>query len=48
MTRKRRDLTDDEQILWNHIAKKVKPLKSEKKRITPKPQNPKTPKPRDQ
>lgn len=31
MTRKRRDLTDDEQTLWDRITKAVKPLKSEKK-----------------
>lgn len=35
MTRKRRNLTDDEQALWDHVAKKVNPLKTEKKRITP-------------
>jgi DNA-nicking Smr family endonuclease len=34
MTRKRRDLSDDEKNLWNHVAKKVTPLKGEKKRIT--------------
>lgn len=34
MTRKRRNLTDDEQTLWNHVAKKVKPLKTEKKPTT--------------
>jgi DNA-nicking Smr family endonuclease len=35
MTRKRRDLSEDEKTLWNHVAKKVAPLKTEKKRITP-------------
>ena len=35
MTRKRRDLSEDEKTLWNHVAKKVIPLKTEKKRITP-------------
>lgn len=34
MTRRRRDLTDDEQTLWDHVAKKVKPLKTEQKRLT--------------
>ncbi len=34
MTRKKRDLSDDEKNLWNHVAKKVTPLKGEKKRIT--------------
>lgn len=35
MTRKRRDLSEDEKTLWNHVAKKVVPLTTEKKRITP-------------
>ena len=35
MTRKRRNLTDDEQTLWDLVAKKINPLKVEKKRITP-------------
>lgn len=35
MTRKRRNLTDDEQTLWDRVAKKINPLKGEKKRITP-------------
>jgi len=34
MTRKRRNLTEDEKTLWDHIAKRIIPLKSEKKRIT--------------
>lgn len=34
MTRKRRrNLTDEEQSLWNRVAQKVKPLSPEKKRI---------------
>lgn len=35
MTRKRRDLSEDEKTLWNHVAKKVVPLKAEKKCVTP-------------
>ncbi len=35
MTRKRRNLTDDEKALWDHVAKKINPLKAEKKRLTP-------------
>lgn len=34
MTRKQRGLTEDEKALWGHVAKKVTPLKTEKKRIT--------------
>lgn len=34
MSRKRRGLTNDEQTLWDRIAKAVKPLKSEKKHAT--------------
>lgn len=33
MIRKKRNLTDEEQSLWNLIAQKIKPLKSEKKHI---------------
>lgn len=33
MTRKRRDLSDDEKNLWNHVTRKVTPLKGEKKPI---------------
>ena len=33
MTRKKRNLTDEEQSLWDLIAQKIKPLKSEKKHI---------------
>jgi len=40
MSRKKRDLTDEEQSLWNRVAQKVKPIPKEKKRITPEPSSP--------
>lgn len=33
MIRRRRDLTDEEKTLWDQLTKKVKPLKTEKKRV---------------
>lgn len=40
MSRKKRDLTDEEQSLWNRVAQKVKPIPKEKKPITPEPSSP--------
>jgi DNA-nicking Smr family endonuclease len=40
MTRKRRDLTPDEQTLWEIVSKKVKPLSPGKKPVTPPPSKP--------
>lgn len=44
MTRKRgRNLTDEEKSLWNRVAKKIKPLLLEKKRIVSTPSKPHSP-----
>jgi DNA-nicking Smr family endonuclease len=40
MSRKRRNLTDEEQSLWNRVAQKVKPLPKDQKRITSEPPSP--------
>ena len=40
MTKKKRNLTEEDQSLWEHTSKKVKPLPKEKKPITPHPSSP--------
>jgi DNA-nicking Smr family endonuclease len=40
MTRKKRNLTDEEQYLWNRIAEKIKPLESEEKHVVQTPAKP--------
>lgn len=37
MSRKPRNLTDEEQSLWDRVSQKIKPLSAEKKRVSRKP-----------
>lgn len=43
MSRKKRDLTEDEMSLWGKVVQKVKPLPKHKKRIAPDPISPSRP-----
>jgi DNA-nicking Smr family endonuclease len=45
MSRKRRNLTPDEQSLWDRFVQKIKPIPSDKRPITPKPAKPRTNRP---